>query len=151
MPNEDIIIVIVGISNVIGVQYLLPIGRQKQYTYSVVIGTLVNFTLNMVAIPKLLSYGAAIASIIAELAVSGSQLYMVREIFPIKAMIRKVYKYIAASMIMAIFVKQWYLWNLDDMCTTMLQILSGVVIYFISLLLMREKMILNFVKNVMKI
>ena len=66
-------------------------------------------------------------------------------------MIRKVYKYIAASMIMAIFVKQWYLWNLDDMCTTMLQILSGVVIYFISLLLMREKMILNFVKNVMKI
>lgn len=145
------IIVIVGISNVIGVQYLLPIGRQKQYTYSVVIGTLVNFTLNMVAIPKLLSYGAAIASIIAELAVSGSQLYMVREIFPIKVMIRKVYKYIAASMIMAIFVKQWYLWNLDDLCTTMLQILSGVVIYFISLLLMREKMILNFVKNVMKI
>ena len=40
------IIILIGLSNVTGTQYLLPIKRQKEFTLSVVCGALMNFVLN---------------------------------------------------------------------------------------------------------
>lgn len=46
------IILFIGLSNVIGVQYLLPTMKQKQYTISVVSGALTNLVLNFILIPR---------------------------------------------------------------------------------------------------
>ena len=45
------IIVIIGISNVIGKQYLLPTRHQKTYTISVILGAIVTCILNLLLIP----------------------------------------------------------------------------------------------------
>ena len=72
---------LIALSNIMGTQYLLPIGRQKEYTTSVIIGCIVNCVFNLLLIPKLLSIGAAIATVIAEFSVTAVQAYFVRRDF----------------------------------------------------------------------
>ena len=47
MMIESIVILIIAWSNVLGVQYLLPIHKQKQFTWSVTLGAIVNLILNI--------------------------------------------------------------------------------------------------------
>lgn len=140
------IIIIVGISNVIGVQYLLPTGKQRQYTCSVIMGTVVNFLLNIVAIPLLLSAGAALASIVAELSVTIFQLIMVRKEFNFGYVLNKNYKYIISSAIvyLVVFLLSGVLGN-GRMIATVLEVFVGGIIYVIVLLLMKDEMIYNFI------
>ena len=42
------IILLMGLANVVGTQYLLPTKRQKEYTISVTAGIVVNFVLNYI-------------------------------------------------------------------------------------------------------
>lgn len=141
------IIIIVGISNVIGVQYLLPVGKQKQYTISVVIGTLVNFTLNSVCIPIFLSVGAAVASIIAELSVTVYQLIVVRQDFEFNHTIKSIYKYIIAAMVMLCVCLWPYFCNIDGILCTILQGITGVIVYGGLLILLKDEMVYFVIRN----
>ena len=67
------ILLIIGISNVIGTQYLLPTKRQKEYTISVIVGALVNFILNLILIRKDGAVGASIATVLAESSITAIQ------------------------------------------------------------------------------
>ena len=62
-------ILLIGITNVLGIQVLIPLGKEKIVLYSEVIGAIVDVIINMMLIPKLASTGAAIGTVIAELAV----------------------------------------------------------------------------------
>ena len=42
-------IILTGMANVIGTQYLLPIKRQKEYTFTITIGLVINFILNFIS------------------------------------------------------------------------------------------------------
>ena len=46
MMIESIVILMIAWSNALGVQYLLPIHHQKQFTISVTVGAIVNIILN---------------------------------------------------------------------------------------------------------
>lgn len=67
---------IVGISSCLGSQYFNPVGKRKQSARYIIIGSVVNLVLNLILIPKLAAYGAAIATVIAEIIISS--LYVVR-------------------------------------------------------------------------
>ena len=69
---------IIGLSNVIGIQYLVTTKRESLLTRSVCIGAVANFVMNMILIPQLYSYGAAIASVISEVIITAVQLYFIR-------------------------------------------------------------------------
>lgn len=60
------IILIIGLSNVFGLQFLIPAGRDKQFTIAIVCGALVNLLLNLLLIPFMKGYGAAVATVAAE-------------------------------------------------------------------------------------
>ena len=60
------IVVIIGMSNVIGMQYLLPTKRQKEFTISVICGAVTNFFINLILISKYGAVGAAISTLIAK-------------------------------------------------------------------------------------
>ena len=64
---------IIGLSNVIGIQYLVTTKREGLLTRSVCIGAVANFVMNMILIPQLYSYGAAIASVISEVILTAVQ------------------------------------------------------------------------------
>lgn len=78
------ILVIIATSNVIGRQFLLPTNQQKGFTISIIAGAGVNLILNFLFIPLWDAVGASVATVIAELAVTGVQCWFVRKQIPLK-------------------------------------------------------------------
>ena len=74
----------IGLSNIIGTQYLLPTKRQTEFSISVIVGAIVNFILNIIVIKKYASIGASITTVIAEFLVTAVQFYFVRKEIDIK-------------------------------------------------------------------
>lgn len=86
-------LVLCGITNVIGTQYLLPTKRQKEYTLSILGGLIVNIVLNLVAISFYGAIGAAVATTISQLVVAGVQIYYVKREISIKRVLKSGKKY----------------------------------------------------------
>lgn len=146
IPNMMIIapvLVFIALSNITGVQFLLPVGRQRQYTLSVVVGCVVNCALNMLFIPVFLSIGAAIATIIAEFSVTVVQIYFTRHDFDYKDIAISNIKYIICSAIM--FIPTYLLAKAlsPSILHTMICVTVGGAVYFGLLLVMKDETLLE--------
>lgn len=62
-------VLLIGLSNITGIQVLTPTGEEKKVVYSVTVGALFDFALNLIVIPKLGATGAAISTLLAEMIV----------------------------------------------------------------------------------
>lgn len=71
-----------GLTGVLGVQVLTPLGKEKYVLYSVTFGAVSDFILNCFMIPRWDASGAALATTIAEFIVLAVQLYYCREYLP---------------------------------------------------------------------
>lgn len=56
----------VGITNILGIQILVPLGKEKVVLYSEIVGGAVDIILNAILIPHYASAGAAIGTLVAE-------------------------------------------------------------------------------------
>lgn len=140
------VILFIGISNVVGVQYLLPLKKQKEYTISVVTGAIVNLILNFILISNLKSIGACIATVVAEAAVTGVQLYFVRDTFKLKDLIISSKNYFFAGIVMFIACYFVGLYVPGRMVTIIAQVSTGIIVYFGILILIRDKFVMNYLK-----
>lgn len=96
------IILFIGLSNVIGTQYLLPTKRQKEYTISVIAGSCINAVFNLILISEYGAIGASIGTIIAELVVTGTQMYYTKNDFNFIKIIKIAQNYLIAGIFMFI-------------------------------------------------
>lgn len=69
---------LVGVSNLIGIQILVPMDRELVVVKSVCIGAIVNVLINALLIPSLGAAGAAIGTLVAEICVTLYQVYSLR-------------------------------------------------------------------------
>ena len=71
LPMQVILptVILIGFSNILGLQILVPLGMEKLVLYSELTGALVDFFLNLLLIPRYSAVGAAAATVVAELAV----------------------------------------------------------------------------------
>ena len=74
-----VLIIVIGLGNVFGTQYMIAVGKNKEYTISVCAGAVVNFVLNLILIPKYSALGAVIATVSAESTIALIQLWYSRE------------------------------------------------------------------------
>ena len=65
----------IGLTNIMGIQVLVPLGKEKIVLYSEIAGAIIDLIINMLLIPKIASAGAAIGTVVAELAVFVVQFY----------------------------------------------------------------------------
>jgi O-antigen/teichoic acid export membrane protein len=72
-------LVLIGITNILGIQVLVPLKKEKEVLYSVLLGAIVDLILNAFLIPSLASLGAAIGTLAAESAVLLLQAYYLRD------------------------------------------------------------------------
>ena len=135
------IIVAIGLSNVIGTQYLLPTKQQKKYTISVVVGAIINFTLNMLLIKSYMSLGASIATVIAEFGVTGIQFYLTRENVSIKEVFKISKNYFLASLVMLMISLGIGLLIENNFISIVIQGSIGALVYTILLIFMKDKMV----------
>jgi O-antigen/teichoic acid export membrane protein len=80
----SVLSLLIGISNVFGLQVLTPMAKDKYLTYSVVFGTVISLLLNFILIPIYNEVGAAISNVIAEIAVTAATIFFATKFISIK-------------------------------------------------------------------
>lgn len=137
------IILIIGLNNVIGMQYLIATKQQKFFSIAVAIGAFINVLFNFILIGKYSYYGAVIATILAEFIILVLEFYKIRKELKNCLELKTMFKCLISSILMGIFV--FYIGK--DMQpfiqTTIVQVVSGVAIYFTLLIIMKEENIIN--------
>ena len=143
------IVLFISISNVFGMQFLVPTGKNKEYTTSVITGAVVNLIFNSLLIPRFAGIGAAISSCIAEFAVMAVQYFFVYKEIEVHAL-KSFIIYLIASITMAIVVV--FIGNTmgASLLTNIAQALCGALVYGAILLISRERMLTAFVNKILR-
>jgi O-antigen/teichoic acid export membrane protein len=105
-------------------------------------------------IPRLFSYGAAIASVVAEIVIAVSQILYVRKEIEIKKIVAPCVKYlIAGALMLALLVFETNVFP-ASILGTFGQIISGALLYFVALILLHDSffienatMVMNKIKS----
>lgn len=144
------VIYTMGIIAVLGNQYLLLTGKQKQYTITILIGLVLNIILNYFMIKTIGTIGAAIASIITQILVIILQLKLIKKEFDVKEFLKLTIRYTFASIIMFGVCVLVGLFTSGSL-SVILQILFGIVTYFIVLYIMKDEYFMMGVKRISSI
>lgn len=80
MQIITIAVIPIGVTGVLGVQVLTAIEKEKYVLYSVIVGAVLDFVLNLIFIPIWGAAGAALATTVAEFCVLIVQLFFTREL-----------------------------------------------------------------------
>lgn len=140
MKSISLILLFISLSSVLGVQYLLPANRVNEFTFSIVMGAVVNFSLNFLLIPHYAAMGAVIGTISAECTVMGLQFYFLRNEVNMRTYTVALLKYGIAVTFMYISVR-FLGTNLGaSMLTNLIQMGVGMIVYFGVLFVLKEEM-----------
>ncbi|QDZ69677.1 flippase [Pediococcus pentosaceus] len=149
MMIESVVILLIAWSNALGTQYLLPTNQNGAFTKSVVLGAVVNIIVNIPFIMLWGALGATISTVLSELAVTGYQLYVLRNQVNYRSLFTDTGKYLLAGFIMfiVVFVVDG---KLNSSWTTLIiEILVGILVYGILLVMMKAKIVKD-AKTMMK-
>ena len=142
-------VLFIGLSNLTGIQILVPTNREKLVVYSTIIGAIVDILINSFAIPLLGATGAAIAGSIAELTVTLVQLYFLRDfIFPLLKQVR--FTRLFSSLTLAVILTMLLLHNLN--VSVFLNLVYSALLFFgvygLTLLIQKEEMVVELIESV---
>ena len=143
------IILIIGLSNVTGSQYLIQVGNQRVFTISVTTGAVVNVIFNFILINMLGTIGAVISSNLAEISVLVVQLYYLREKIKIKNIFKNSWTYSISGIIMSIVVYAISIKMNTSCINTLIQICIGGILYFILLIIFKEQFINEIINKIL--
>lgn len=135
-------IIFISITNVFGTQYLIPFDRVKQYTVSIVSGSIVNIISNLVLIPKFGGYGAAISAVITEFSVLIVQYIFVHKIFQFDGVLSKAVKYFVSALVMGFFVFLIGHYMGIGVITNIVQVVVGMIIYLLILIITKDDILM---------
>ena len=144
------IVFIIGVSNCLGSQYYSPAGLRKQSSMYIITGSLVNLVLNGLMIPFIGSYGAAMASVVAELTITVLYVIHSKGYFGADALWRFSWKRVIAGAVMAaVIILIGYNVSSGILCLA-LQVGVGVLIYIVLLSLMKDELLVIIKNRVMR-
>lgn len=136
------IMIIIGISNVIGKQYFLPTNQQGYFTISIIAGAVTNFLLNLLLIPKYQAMGASVATVLAELTVTLIQCFIVTHQFSILNALLSAIKYLFFGVIMFICVKMAGVFLPTNWESIGIMIMIGCVVFILELVVSKDKLLI---------
>ena len=137
MLLETPVVMLIGWSNAIGTQYLLPTNHNKEYTVSVFIGAIVNIVINIPLIYYKGLTGAILATVISETCVTGYQLWVIRNWVDYKKLFFNVPKYLIAGVIMFVPVFKLNITVHTSVFSIFGEVLLGIIIYLGMILILR--------------
>lgn len=145
-----LLIIAIGISNVTGIQYLIPTNRQTYLSISVITGAGVNFVLNIFFIKYFASIGAAFSSVIAEFFISFLLLFLVRK----ELSLYKIFKsglnyYIAGTVMMVILLFMRDKFE-PSLMNTVFLVLIGGSIYLLILVILKDEFFVSNLKAILR-
>lgn len=137
-------VLFIGLSNITGIQVLIPIDKEKKVLVSIIYGAVLDFVLNLILIPEYGASGAAFATLMAETVVLVVQCIYLRGMLKTILGELSIVKVISAA-IGSSSVVIWIKGMLSLSPFFIIGITGSIffVVYFSLLLLMREKFIMS--------
>ena len=120
-------------------QYFVPTKQQNKLTISVCIGAIINFMLNCLLIPKYKSIGAAVASVVAESAITIVQFILAKNYLSIFIIVKDAIKYLIAGIVMLIILFVFARNYEPSVLNSLIISLIGSISYFSVLLILKDK------------
>ena len=139
------IVIIIGISNCLGSQYYTPAGYRKLSARYIIIGAVVNLLLNLVLIPKFWGYGAIVASLIAEGAITVLYLKNCNGYLRVSTIIKDSWKKLIAGLIMLIVIKVLDVIISSDIAALFMEVAVGFTVYLAVVTLLRDSFMTDLV------
>ena len=143
------VIIAVSCGYLIGLQYLIPSGREKELSLSYTLAAVLNFVLNLFMLKRFGAIGAVISTIVAEFAVAIVQFFFVRKELDVLKMLRGCTKSLIACIIMILVISPISLKSL--FITTIIKAIVGMIVYFSVMFILKSDIQKEVIKTVLKI
>lgn len=140
----------IAINNVLGMQYLVPRNKNRQYTMAILMGALTNCLINIVLINKLNAMGACIATVIAEIIITIAELRIIKSDIAVKEYLKSFIKYIVAAIFMYAIVRIIGYFMGAGIVTTITQGIVGIVIYEVMLIILGDELNSSILKVILR-
>ncbi|MGL4865088.1 MAG: flippase [Cetobacterium sp.] len=145
------IIIFIAMSNFIGIQILYPRGEERKVLISVIVGAIVNFSLNWILIPRYAQNGAAISTTIAEGLVLLVQIILGYKYLKFIKFNFEFFKAVIATIFMGIMIitfNKYYIGNIY--LSLLVKLLIGGGSYLIALIVLKDKFIYEIFNKILK-
>lgn len=134
-------LLLIGTSNIIGLQMLVPMGKEKFVLYSEIAGAVVNIIVNAVLIPHMSSAGAAIGTVAAEFIVVIVQFYFLKDIILDDIKQIQVIKILVTIAIAAVVSYGCRFLNLGNFMTLFISAIVFYTVLGFLLVLLKERFV----------
>ena len=131
-------ILMVGLSGVMGIQVLYPLGKINIVILCTLIGAAVNVFFNVLLIPRYGHNGTAVAYMLAEVAVTVSMFLIGRKYIPIQFLKKQHLHYVGGCIVMGGVLYFISLLGLSIISTLITMICVGIMVYIIVLLWLKD-------------
>lgn len=136
-------LLLIGVTNILGIQILVPTGREKIVLYSEVAGAVIDVIINALLIPTMVSSGAALGTLVAEIVVLIVQFHNlkdeVKDVF-LSIHYLKIIEGVIIGSVLSIWIRRLGLGNF-------MTLLISAVIFFVSygifMLITREDLVME--------
>jgi len=140
----------IGLSNLMGIQILVPLGREKIVLFSEITGAVLDLVINVILIPHLTSAGAAIGTVVAEFTVVLFQFIVLKDLL---VPILKKFNYIAiiGALVISTIASLWVkMISVGSFLTLVTSAVCFFAMYALILNLVREPLVLELEKQVLE-
>lgn len=142
------IIIAIGLSNLIGIQVLYPLGKIKIVTISTSVGALINFTLNLILIPKYAQDGAAIATVLAEICVTVTQFIIAKKYIKFNLIDKQFISCLLTTLCMMLICHLFMTFRCSDITNLIAIPLLGAVFYGLAMLLVKNEIVIEVLNTI---
>lgn len=131
----------IGVSNILGIQILIPLGKEKIVLYSEIAGAIINIILNSFFIPIYAASGAAFATVVAEFVVMLFQcIYLWKKVANslLRIQYYKIFFAIVLALLPSIYIRSL---NLSNFVVLLLSAVVFFANYIIVLFILKENIV----------
>ncbi|MFY0631996.1 MAG: flippase [Flavobacteriaceae bacterium] len=140
------LIILIGMSNIFGLQILVPFHKENQLMIAVLIGAVISLVLNILLIPSLESLGAVYAILATEFVITILTFIVARKIISIKVSLKALLSYSILALLiipvcwsMDIYFEGWVFLGVAS--------ILSFIIYTGGLFLLRDSFFINTIWN----
>lgn len=136
-------VLFIGISNILGIQMMVPLGKEKQVLYSEIAGAFVDLILNIIFIPRYGAAGAAFGTLAAEVVVCIWQMISMKKDIVVLFATIKYWLFIAAAMLSGVAAVQIKVLKAGYFICLLFSACCFFGIYSLILILGKETLVLD--------
>lgn len=147
IPFFTPLIVIIPLGMAVSRQYLIPIGKVREYNKSVIIGAGINIISNLILLPTVGFFGVVISNLLAEFFVTAVRVRSFLKSTNFSFNFRRISIYFISALAMMIITRILTNSMQASLITNIVQGLIAITLYFIFTVVMRINPIVSFIQE----